>query len=209
VLEANIAFVIGSNAVSASSSRRWRRSLVEDRGKKALDRRRYGRQKSPRKIGSAQSLRQHGRRTRGQRGATGPMPVIISRSGRCPWRTSRRRPSSSACRMAGASKAATSASTAWANNACAPLRNNLGQRIGKGSWLSELEDVISVSACHSFSGAVEASNTPRYAAYHLYRHQLSPENSTLTVNSSATRRPKLSKRAARMKRPLLRWWRLL
>src|SRR6516164_2939833 len=28
-------------------------------------------------------------RTRGQRTATGPMPVMISRSGRCPWRTSR------------------------------------------------------------------------------------------------------------------------
>src|ERR1700731_1358689 len=31
-------------------------------------------------------------RTRGHRTATAPMPVMISRSGRCPWRTSRRRP---------------------------------------------------------------------------------------------------------------------
>ena len=40
-------------------------------------------------------------RTRGQRTATGPMLVMISRSGRWPWRTRRRRPSSptsSACR---------------------------------------------------------------------------------------------------------------
>jgi hypothetical protein len=33
-------------------------------------------------------------RTRGQRTATGPMLVMISRLGRCPWRTNRRRPSS-------------------------------------------------------------------------------------------------------------------
>ena len=41
-----------------------------------------------------------------------------------------------------ASKAATSASTAWANNARAPLRRaHLGQPISKSSWLGELENV--------------------------------------------------------------------
>src|SRR4030081_3662688 len=33
-------------------------------------------------------------RRRGQHTPRAPMPVMISRSGRCPWRTSRRRPSS-------------------------------------------------------------------------------------------------------------------
>src|SRR5262245_19003453 len=41
--------------------------------------------------------------------ATGPMPVMISRSGRCPWRTSRWRPSSVSLSAWLASKTATSA----------------------------------------------------------------------------------------------------
>src|SRR6202035_5559842 len=61
-------------------------------------------------------------RTRGHRTATAPMPVMISRSGRCPWRTSRRRPSSVNLSVWVLSQAATSASTACPNSVLAPLR---------------------------------------------------------------------------------------
>ena len=61
-------------------------------------------------------------RTRGQRTATGPMPVTISRSGKCPWRTNRARPSAVSLSAWSPRKPATSASTACANSARAPLR---------------------------------------------------------------------------------------
>jgi len=51
-------------------------------------------------------------RSRGQRTATGPMPVMISRSGRWPWRTRPRRPSSITSSACLSSKVVTSASTA-------------------------------------------------------------------------------------------------
>src|SRR6202035_1183696 len=63
-------------------------------------------------------------RTRGHRTATAPMPVMISRSGRCPWRTSRRRPSSVNLSVWVLSQAATSASTACPNSVLAPLRKS-------------------------------------------------------------------------------------
>jgi hypothetical protein len=58
-------------------------------------------------------------RTRGQRTATRPMP---GRSGRCPWRTNRRRPSSVSSSAWQLSMLETSASTACARSARAPLR---------------------------------------------------------------------------------------
>jgi hypothetical protein len=61
-------------------------------------------------------------RTRGQRTATGSMLVMISRWGRCPWRTNRRRPSSVSLSAWQLSKLETSASTACARSARAPLR---------------------------------------------------------------------------------------
>jgi hypothetical protein len=61
-------------------------------------------------------------RTRGQRTPTGPMPVMISRSGKWPWRTSRLRPSSVVSSEYLLSKVATSASTACASSARAPLQ---------------------------------------------------------------------------------------
>src|SRR4051812_40138911 len=61
-------------------------------------------------------------RTRGARTATGPRPVMIARSGRWPWRTSRWRPSSVCLSAWPLRKAATSASTACANRARAPSR---------------------------------------------------------------------------------------
>ena len=51
-------------------------------------------------------------RTRGWRTATGPVPVIISRSGSCPWRTTRWRPVSVLRSAYCPRKSATSASTA-------------------------------------------------------------------------------------------------
>src|SRR5262249_38796694 len=99
-------------------------------------------------------------RTRGQRTATGPMPVMISRSGRCPWRTSRARPSSvslSACML---SKAATSASTACASSARAPLRKTSVSGSAKvPDWVS-WKTLVSVTAYHSFGGEVGGFEHP-------------------------------------------------
>src|SRR5215831_18640605 len=94
---------------------------VEDRDQhfEALRATRVGRQNRRRKANAVLTFADAV--THAQRTATGPMPVMISRSGRCPWRTSRARPSSvslSACML---SKAATSASTACASSARAPL----------------------------------------------------------------------------------------
>src|SRR5215471_5418290 len=99
-------------------------------------------------------------RTRGQRTATGPMPVMISRSGICPWRTSRARSSSvnlSACRL---SKAVTSASTACASSARAPLRKTSVSGSAKvPRWVS-WKTLVSVTAYHSFGGEVGGFEHP-------------------------------------------------
>src|SRR5271154_6723269 len=99
-------------------------------------------------------------RTRGQRTATGPMPVIISRSGRCPWRTSRRWPSSVSLSAWPPRKPATSASTACANSARAPSRNTSVNGSENIPGWDSLMILSWVTAYHSFSGEVEASNTP-------------------------------------------------
>src|SRR5271156_2562908 len=112
-------------------------------------------------------------RTRGQRTATGPMPVIISRSGRCPWRTSRRWPSSVSLSAWPPRKPATSASTACANSARAPSRNTSVNGSENIPGWDSLMILSWVTAYHSFSGEVEASNTPtirRLTPSH--RHQL-------------------------------------
>src|SRR6516165_5250433 len=100
---------------------------------------------------------------------------MTSRSGKCPWRTSRWRQSSvslSACRL---SKAATSASTACASSARAPLRSTSVNGSTKVAGCESWKTLVSVTAYHSFGGEVEASNTPRYAALPLHAdHQLSP-----------------------------------
>src|ERR1700758_1656219 len=99
-------------------------------------------------------------RTRGQRTATGPMPVTISRSGRCPWRTNRWRPSSVRLSEWQLSKAATSASTACAKSARAPLRKTSVSGSAKVPGWESWKTLVSVTAYHSFGGEVEASNTP-------------------------------------------------
>src|SRR5712692_4979655 len=99
-------------------------------------------------------------RTRGQRTATGPMPVMMSRSDRCPWRTSRARPSSVSLSTCPPRKPATSASTACTNSARAPLRKtSVSGSTNVPGWAS-LKTLVSVTAYHSFSGEVEALNTP-------------------------------------------------
>src|SRR3954465_14604716 len=98
---------------------------------------------------------------RGARTATGPRPVMILRSGRWPWRTSRWRPSSVCLSAWPLRKAATSASTACANRARAPSRRTSVSGSEKASgWISLTTLLSWVTACHSFGGEVEVSNTP-------------------------------------------------
>src|SRR3984893_12238210 len=114
-------------------------------------------------------------RTRGQRTAPGPMPVTISRSGRCPWRTSRWRPSSVSWSAWRLSKAATSASTACESSARAPLRKtSVSGSENVPRWESR-KTLLSVTAYHSFGGEVGASNTTTIRRLTpSCRHQLSP-----------------------------------
>jgi hypothetical protein len=44
-----------------------------------------------------------------------------------------------------------------------PAAQNLSERIDESPWLSQLDDLVSVTAYHSFGGEVEASNTPPHA----------------------------------------------
>src|SRR5256885_4435338 len=99
-------------------------------------------------------------RTRGHRTATAPMPVMISRSGRCPWRTSRRRPSSVTLSVWVLSQAATSVSTASPNTVLAPLRKtSVSGSENVPGWVSS-KTLVSVTAYHSFGGEVEALKHP-------------------------------------------------
>src|SRR5689334_7246324 len=74
-------------------------------------------------------------RTRGWRTPTGPMPVITSRSGRCPCRTTRLRPVAVFRSTCLARNSATSASIAWASRARAPLR----PRAAHSRWATLLQ----------------------------------------------------------------------
>src|SRR3954451_12015508 len=102
------------------------------------------------------------------------MPVMISRSGRCPWRTRRRRPASvlrSACRCR---KSPTSASTACVSRARAPLRKISVSESVKVPGCASLKTLVSTMAYHSFGGEVEALNTPTIRRLTpSCRHQLS------------------------------------
>src|SRR5438128_5888068 len=99
-------------------------------------------------------------RTRGWRTATGPMPVMISRSGRWPWRTTRCWPVSVLRSVCFARNSATSASTAWVSSARAPLRRiSVRESVKAPGWAS-LITLLSDTAYHSFIGEVEALNTP-------------------------------------------------
>src|SRR3954454_13723320 len=103
-------------------------------------------------------------RPRGARTGTGPRPVMIARSGRWPWRTSRWRPSSVCLSAWRLRKAATSASTACASRARAPSRRtSVSGSENSAGWIS-LTTLSWIMACHSFGGEVEARTPPRYAA---------------------------------------------
>src|SRR5499427_1497992 len=98
-------------------------------------------------------------RTRGWRTVTGPMPVMISRSGRWPWRTTRSWPVSVLRSVCFARNSATSASTACASSARAPLRRiSVRESVKAPGWAS-LMTLPSDTAYHSFIGEVEALNT--------------------------------------------------
>src|SRR5262249_36592811 len=126
-------------------------------------------------------------RTRGQRTATGPMPVMISRSGRCPWRTNRRRPSSVSLSAWQLSKLETSASTACARSARAPLRKTSVSGSVKVPGCESWKTLVSVTAYHSFAGEVEASNTPTIRRLTpSRRHQLSPIAQPAAIAIQAT-----------------------
>src|SRR5262249_862882 len=99
-------------------------------------------------------------RTRGQRTATGPMPVTISRSGKCPWRTNRARPSAVSLSAWSPRKPAISASTACANSARAPLRKISVNGSLKVPGCASLITLSWVTAYHSFGGEVEAFEHP-------------------------------------------------
>src|SRR6266480_3434646 len=98
-------------------------------------------------------------RTRGWRTATGPMPVMISRCGRWPWRTTRCWPVSVLRSVCFARNSATSASTAWVSSKRAPLRRISVRESMKASGWASLMTLLSDTAYHSFIGEVEALNT--------------------------------------------------
>src|SRR5438128_11219219 len=132
-------------------------------------------------------------RTRGWRTATGPMPVMISRSGRWPWRTTRCWPVSVLRSVCFARNSATSASTAWVSNARAPLRRiSVRESVKAPGWAS-LMTLLSDTAYHSFIGEVEALNTTTIRRLtRSRRHQLlaiarSPKKSVLHQTISAIR----------------------
>src|ERR1700682_6384904 len=112
-------------------------------------------------------------RTRGWRTATGPMTVMISRSGRWAWRTTRCWPVAVLRSLCFARNSATSASTAWVSSARAPLRRiSVRESVKAPGWVS-LITLLSDTAYHSFIGEVEALNTTTIRRLtRLRRHQL-------------------------------------
>jgi|SRR6187200_3377777 hypothetical protein len=59
------------------------------------------------------------------------------------------------------------------------VAQHLDQRIDKTSWLGKLENVVSVTAYHSFAGEVEALNTPTI-------RRLTPSRLSLMAGSGET-----------------------
>ena len=106
-------------------------------------------------------------RTLGQRTATGPMPVWISRSGKCPWRTIRRRPAESVRCAYASTKPATSASTACPSKRRAPKRKTSvsGSSSNDPGWRSW----TTVSSLMAYPSFVENgdSNIARIRRPHL------------------------------------------
>src|SRR5262249_54001965 len=102
------------------------------------------------------------------------MPVTISRSGKCPWRTNRARPSAVSLSAWSPRKPAISASTACANSARAPLRKISVNGSLKVPGCASLITLSWVTAYHSFGGEVEAFEHPTIRRLTpSSRHQLS------------------------------------
>ena len=101
------------------------------------------------------------------------MPVMISRSGEWPCRTTRARPSSVSRSAWRTRKAATSASTAWASRVRAPLRRtSVSGSTNDPGWTN----LTTLSLDTAYPPSVEkwlACAPPRYAAFTpSRRHQL-------------------------------------
>src|SRR5262249_15608185 len=121
-------------------------------------------------------------RTRGQHTATGPMPVTISRSGKCPWRTNCARPSAVSLSAWSPRKPATSASTACANSARAPLRKISVNGSLKVPGCASLITLSWVTAYHSFGGEVEAFEHPHDTPPHPFIPSPTFAHSSILLN---------------------------
>src|SRR5215472_869874 len=105
-------------------------------------------------------------RTRGWRTATGPIPVMTSRSGRWPWRTRRWRPSSDPEAHMLGEKICDLGLYGLRQQGARPLPEDFAELIVKGSWLNQLGYVIvghGISRLRWRSGGVRQA-PPRYAA---------------------------------------------
>ena len=78
-------------------------------------------------------------RTRGWRTATGPMPVMIARSGKCPWRDSSATILGLAIGVAGEKIRHLGLNRAREQHTRA-LTQDFGEQIGEGPWLRKLEN---------------------------------------------------------------------
>src|SRR6202023_3995259 len=113
-------------------------------------------------------------RTRGARTPTGPMPVMISRSGKCPWRTNRCWPSSVKKPEFRSRKSEISASMACAKSFRAPLRKT---SVSGSSNVPGSANLTILSWVTAYLPLMESggSNTPTIRRLtSLRRHQLLP-----------------------------------
>src|ERR1700731_2571057 len=113
-------------------------------------------------------------RTRGARTPTGPIPVMISRSGKCPWRTTLCWPSSVKKRECRSRKSETSASTACAKSFRAPQRKTSvsGSSNAPGSANLTILSWVTAYLPLMESGGANTPTIRRLTS--LRRHQLLP-----------------------------------
>ena len=91
---------------------------------------------------------------------TAPISVMISRSGKWPWRTTRCRPTSVFRSPCMARKSATSALTACTSKVRAPSRRTPVSKSVNVPGCASLKTLPFVTGFHSLAGEVEALNTP-------------------------------------------------
>src|SRR5271165_887888 len=98
------------------------------------------------------------------------MPVIIERSGKCPCRTIRRRPSAIGV---ASEKLCHLGLDCLREQGTRALTQDVGERIGKGPWLGKLENVSLSHGVSLLQGRSGGSNTPTIRRLTLSRrHQL-------------------------------------